>query len=164
MIENFPKIERHRGEVTRIEGRRAVLSDGAAVAADLLLWGTGCEVDLGFFANESLSRIRRHEELFAQCGCGLLAIAEPGLYFLAAGLESTGTAPWSYALLARTLMSHVRGQATLEPVPLARKLNHFHYAAFLAERDPVNFPQGHWKDEYQRLALVYPQDQPLIPD
>jgi len=28
----------------------------------------------------------------------------------------------------------------------------------------VNFPQGHWKDEYQRLALVYPQDQPLIPD
>ncbi|MDM0021027.1 flavin-containing monooxygenase [Variovorax saccharolyticus] len=165
MIENFSKIERHRAEVSRIRGRRAELSTGEAVEADLLLWATGYQVDLGFFANESLSRITGHDELCAQCGCGLRAIAEPGLYFLAAGLESTGTAPWSYALLARTLMSHVQGQATLEPVPLARKLNHFHYPAFLAERDPVNFPQGHWQDEYQRLAFAHPQDLPLpIPD
>lgn len=165
MIQNYPKIERHRGEVLRIAGRRVELSTGAAVDADLLLWGTGYELDLGFFANETLSRIRRHEELFAQCGCGTRAIAEPGLYFLAPCLESTGTAPWSYSMLARTLMSHIRGQATLEPVPLAHKINHFDAAAFLAARDPVNFPAGRWEETYRRLALAHPEEQPLpIPD
>ncbi|MGJ7509722.1 NAD(P)-binding domain-containing protein [Variovorax sp. GT1P44] len=85
MIENFARIERHRAEVTRVEGKCVTLSTGETIDADLLLWATGYEIDLGFFANESLSRIRRHEELVAQCGCGLVATAEPGLYFLAAG-------------------------------------------------------------------------------
>ncbi|MDM0109822.1 NAD(P)-binding domain-containing protein [Variovorax sp. J22R24] len=161
MIGNFPKIERHRAEVTRIQGRSVTLSTGATVDADLLLWATGYEIDLGFFANEALSGIRRHEELVAQCGCGVLAMAEPGLYFLAAGLESTGVAPWAYAMMIRTLMSHLRGEATLEPVPLTRKINHFHYVPFLAARDPVNFPEGRWEEEFRQLASVHPPLEPL---
>ena len=99
-----------------------------------------------------------------QCGAGIRALTEPGLYFMAAGLESTGTAPWTYALMARTIMSHIAGCATLEAVPLARKLNHFHYLPFLAERDPMNFPEGLWEKHYLRLAMA-PADQPLpIPD
>jgi hypothetical protein len=130
-----------------------------------VLWGIDYEIDLSFFANEELSRIRRHDELLAQCGCGTRAIAEPGLYFMAGGLESTGAAPLAYALLARTLVSHMRGEARLEPVPLARKINHFLLAAFLAERDPVNFPEGSWKEEFRHLAFSHPQDQPLpIPE
>ncbi len=165
MIANFARIQRHVGEVRRIAGRRVELSNAEAVDADLLLWGTGYEIDLRFFANDTLARIQRHEQLFAQCGCGLRALAEPGLYFLAAGLESTGTAPWTYAHLARTLMTHIRGQAVLEAVPLAAKLNHFDYLAFLAARDPVNFPDGQWQAMYHRLATAHPVDQPLpIPD
>ncbi len=161
MIANYPKIKRHRGEVVRISGRSVVLADGEAVDTDLLLWGTGYEVDLGFFANPALSSIHRHDHLVAQCGCGTRAIAESGLYFMAAGLESTGTAPWSYALMARTVMSHIRGQATLELVPFARKVNHFDYPALLAARDPVNFPAGRWEAEYHHLATEYPADLPL---
>ena len=165
MISNYARIQRHRAEVVRVAGRRVELSTGETVEADLLLWGTGYEIDLRFFANEALGRIRRHDDLIAQCGCGVRALAEPNLYFMAAGLESTGTAPWSYALLARTLMAHIRGQATLELVPLASKINHFHYPAFLAARDPVNFPQGQWEDLYRRLGTSHPVDQPLpIPD
>lgn len=165
MIANFARIQRHVGEVRRIAGRRVELSNGEAVDADLLLWGTGYDIDLRFFANKTLAGIQKHDELFAQCGCGLRALAEPGLYFLAAGLESTGTAPWTYAHLTRTLMAHIRGQAVLEAVPLAAKLNHFHYLAFLAARDPVNFPDGQWQALYRRLATAHPEDQPLpIPD
>ncbi|MES2101517.1 MAG: FAD-dependent oxidoreductase [Pseudomonadota bacterium] len=161
MIANYPKIKRHRGEVARVSGRTVVLADGQALDADLLLWGTGYEIDLGFFENPALSSIRRHAELVAQCGCGTRAIAESGLYFMAVGLESTGTAPWSYALMARTVMAHIKGQATLELVPLARKVNHFDYPAFLAARDPVNFPAGEWEDAYHHLATEYPADRPL---
>lgn len=164
MIENFRKIERHRAEVVRIAGRHVELSSGQGLDVDYLLWGTGYEIDLGFFANPALSGIRRSEELVVQCGAGIRALTEPGLYFMAAGLESTGTAPWMYALMARTIMSHIAGCATLETVPLARKLNHFHYLPFLAERDPMNFPEGLWEKHYLRLAMA-PADQPLpIPD
>jgi len=62
-------------------------------------------------------------------------------------------------------MSHIRGQATLEPVPLARKLNHFECATFLASHDPENYPKGQWEEEFRRLALAHPEDRPLpIPD
>lgn len=165
MIENFSKIDRRRAEVTRVNGHRLVLSTGEALEADILVWATGYELDLSFLANKTLSGIRRHDELVAQCGCGIRAIAEPNLYFMAAGLESTGTAPWAYALLARTLISHLRGEAVLDLTPLSRKINHFQYPAFLAARDPVNFPEGRWMDHYRHLAFSHPTDQPLpIPD
>ncbi|MGJ7509723.1 hypothetical protein [Variovorax sp. GT1P44] len=59
----------------------------------------------------------------------------------------------------------MRGRATLESAPLERKLNHFHYPAFLAARDPANYPEGQWEEEFRQLALAYPEDRPLpIPD
>lgn len=165
MIANFAHIHRHQGEVASITGRRVTLSTGAVLNADVMLWGTGYEIDLGFFDNPALSGISRHDELAAQCGCGIRALAEPNLYFLAPALESTGTAPWVYALMARTLMAHIRGRASLEPVPLPHKINHFHNLAFLAERDPESFPPGQWQAHYLRLATAYPADQPLpVPD
>ena len=161
MIENYPKIRRHRGEVARIRGRRATLSSGETVDANLLLWGTGYRIDLGFFANPALSGITRHRELLAQTGCGIRALSEPGLYFMATVLEGTGTSPLSYALVARTIMSHIQGSATLEPVPLSGNLNHFDYVNFLAARDTRSFPEGRWQEEYRALAFVHPEDRPL---
>lgn len=161
MIQAYPQIRRHRAQVVSITGHYATLSTGERIEADLLLWGTGYEMDLSFFANPALASICKHDELVAQCGSGMVAIAEPNLYFLATVLETTGTAPWTYALLARTLVAHIRGQAMLELVPLARRLNHFQMPAFLAARDPVHYPAGQWEAEYQRLALAYPVDRPL---
>lgn len=161
MIEHFLKIQRHRGTVARISGRTVDLSDGASVDADVVLWGTGFEIDHSYFANPSLASIRTHGQLSAQCGCGVLALAEPGLYFMAAALEGTGTAPLTYALLARTIVSHIQGKAVLEPVVPAQKINHFEYAQFLAARDPTNFPAGQWEAEYRGLANDHPGDQPL---
>jgi cation diffusion facilitator CzcD-associated flavoprotein CzcO len=164
MIENYGAIERHRGEIAAIAGRQVTLSTGQSFEVDDVLWGTGYEMDLGFFANPTLSRIRRLDELAAQCGCGIRAIQEPGLYFMAAGLDSTSTAPWVYCLMARTIMSHIAGTAVLELEPLAGKVNHFHYAAFLAERDPKSFPKGRWESHYLNLAAT-PASQALpIPD
>ncbi len=161
MIEHFARIDRHPGEVTRIVERRVELSDGASLDVDVLLWATGYAIDLSFLANAELSAISNHDQLAAQCGDGMVALAEPNLYFLATGLESTGTAPWAYSLMARTLMAHIRGDAKLGRSPLAGKINHFHYPAFLASRDPVNFPEGEWQAELHRLGVEHPSDQPL---
>jgi Pyridine nucleotide-disulphide oxidoreductase len=165
MIEHYAGIERHRAEVVRVDQRCVALSNGERVDADFLLWATGYSIDLGFFAHPALAQIERHDQLVAQCGSGTRALAEPGLYFMAAGLESTGTAPWACALMARTVMSHIQGTATLEAVPFPHKINHFDYARFLAARDPHNFPVATWEDDYRHLAVSHPEDLPLpIPD
>jgi cation diffusion facilitator CzcD-associated flavoprotein CzcO len=165
MIANDPRIKRHRSEVTRISGRNIALENAQTFDADILLWATGYEIDLSLFENPTLSGIRRHEDLVARCGCGTFAMAEGAVYFMATALESTGTAPWAYARMARTVMSHIQGRAMLEPVPFARKINHFDDPAFLAPRDPSNFPVGRWEDECRRLATGHPADLPLpIPD
>jgi hypothetical protein len=161
MIENFQAIQRHRGTVEHIRGKTVKLSDGASVDADVVLWGTGYEIDLSYFSNAALSCIRTHDQLSAQCGCGVLALAEPGLYFMAAALEGTGTAPLTYALLARTIASHIQGHAVLERVATEKKINHFEYARFLAARDPASFPATCWEAEYRRLANEHPGDRPL---
>ena len=64
----------------------------------------------------------------------------------------------------------VRGLARADPMAKRRwlsacMLNYFRVPAFLAARDPVNFPPGRWEAHYRRLALDQPADQPLpIPE
>ena len=58
-------------------------------------------------------------------------------------------------------MSHICGKAHLDTVPVKGKVAHFELAAFLAERDPYNYPPDTWRSEYEKLALEYPQNEPL---
>ncbi len=48
MIANFRHIERHRGEVRSLRGKTIGLSSGEQIESDLLLWGTGYDVELGY--------------------------------------------------------------------------------------------------------------------
>src|SRR5262249_8736963 len=48
MIENFASIERHAAAVERIDDGSVTLTDGTRLSPELLLWGTGYEVDLSF--------------------------------------------------------------------------------------------------------------------
>ena len=48
MIGNFNQIDRHRGEVLSVQGRSITRFDPASIEADVILWATGYELDLGF--------------------------------------------------------------------------------------------------------------------
>jgi len=162
MIARFGEIEKHRGEVACIEGRTAHLSDGARIDADLILWGTGYELDLGYLAAPELAGLRRIDDLAARCGALFRSLDAPNLFFLMTLLDATAaSAPWSYAHACRSIVAHLCGQAHLDSVPFRGKIAHFELAEFLAARDPVNYPPGRWRAEYERLALEYPRDMPL---
>ena len=45
MLEHFPSIERHRGEVAGMKGDIVRLTDGANLPVDLILWATGYALD-----------------------------------------------------------------------------------------------------------------------
>ena len=162
MIEHFAEIGKHRGEVARIDGRSVLVTSGARIDVDLILWGTGYEMDLSYFASPVLAKIRRIDDLSARCGSLFRSLDEPNLFFLASLLDASGASmTWFYAHACRSIVSHICGKAHLDTVPVRGKVAHFELAAFLAERDPYNYPPDTWRSEYERLALEYPQNDPL---
>ena len=162
MIANFARIDRHRGEIARLLGRTVHLSSGARVDADVVLWGTGYELDQTYFESPVLAKTTRTDALAARCGSLFRSLDAPNLFFLAPSLlETTGTAPWLYAHSCRTIMSHICGKATLDTEPVLQKQNYFELAKFLATRDPENYPPDTWFVRYRDLAMNHPDDEPM---
>jgi lysine/ornithine N-monooxygenase len=161
MLQNFARIERHVGEVTAIEGNTAVLDSGERLQADLLLWGTGYATHLGYFDNPRIAAIRSVRELAARCVCLMRSIDEPNLFFPGVGLDGAGTTQMNIAVMARTVMSHIRGRARLDMEPTPHRLNHLDMVRHLAERDPESFAaEGGWQ-HYRDLSLKLDADQPF---
>ena len=161
MIERFGQISRHRAEIARIEGGTVHLSTGAAVPADVILWGTGYALDMGYFESPALARIRSVDALAARCGSLFRSLDARNLFFLATVLEGSGSATWAYTHAARSIMSHIQGTAHLDEGVVPDKLNHFELVKFLAARDPQNFPPDSWFKAYEMLAFEHPPEEPL---
>lgn len=159
MLEHFGALERHRGTVESIEGGEVTLSDGTRRAVDLVLWGTGYQTDLSYFDDARIASIRTVAELGTRCACMFRSMDAPDLYFPGVGLDGIGALSWAYSLMARAVMSHIRGTAPLDMEPLAR-LNHVEIAWHLAEQDPGAQAEGRGRDFYRSLALNLPDDQP----
>ena len=161
MIENFARIERHRGEIAGIEGSTVRLSTGERVDAGLLVWATGYEMDLEFFDIPELADTRRIEDMSKRCGSLFVSRDAPDLFFLAPCLlETTAVSPWCYALASRTIVSHMLGHAHLDTTPVNGKVSYFDLANFLAPRDPASFAPD-WHAYYHTLVHEYPADKPL---
>lgn len=160
MLEHCAAIERHHASVERMEGNTVTLSDGQSVQADLVLWGTGYGIDLSYFASEKIASVRTVDELAARCGCIFRSLDAANLYFPGVGLDGIGSATWSYSLLCRTIMSHIRGTAQLDFEVTGHKLNHFDIVNHLAPRDSASFPPDTWRDHFRDLALNTPDGQP----
>jgi hypothetical protein len=137
------------------------LSCGERLDVDRVLWGTGYEVDLGFFDEPALASIIRVDDLARRCGSFFRSLDAPNLFFLAGLLDGTGSATWAYSHAARTIVSHIQGLAHLPNEWVDSKGPHFDLIKFLAQHDAVNFPPDHWFAAYRELALAHPPDQPL---
>jgi len=160
MIAAFGSIERHAATVQAIEGREVALSDGARFGTDVLLWGTGYALDLRYFEAPRLAALRSVNELGARCACIFRSLDAPDLYFPGVGLDGIGAAPLAYAMLARSIMSHIRGTARLDMQAVGHKINHFAIPRYLAQRDPGSYPEGRGWEWWRELALGTPDDRP----
>ncbi len=160
MLENFARIERHRSSVASITGRTVTLKDGCSVEADVLLWGTGYGVDLSYFESPEIAGIRTLAALRARCGCIFRSLDAPNLYFPSVGLDGIGAAPWAYALVFRSIMSHIAGTAQLDHEVVGHNINHFDVVDHLAPRDAGSYPAHSWRAHYRDIALNTPDEQP----
>jgi hypothetical protein len=161
MLENFAALERHPGTVAAIDGSTVVMADEQRLDdIDVLLWGTGYSADVSFIDVPRLAAIRSVNEMGTRCGCGFRSLDAANLYFPGVGLDGIGAAPWAYCLMARTIMSHIRGTARLDMEPVPHRLNHFDLVTYLAPRDPGSFVPGQWQEQFRKIALETPDDQP----
>ena len=165
LIANLSTIERHHDELEAIKGRSIVLRSGIAIDADVLLWGTGYEMDISYLQTAGLNEIVRPDQLARRCGSMVVSLDAANLYFISVGLESTSATPWHYAHLARTIVSQISGTAALSRDPVLKHLNYFGVPTFLASFDPASYPANGWRDEYLSLVTEFPNDRPLpIPE
>ena len=81
-------------------------------------------------------------ELCARCGGIFRSLDAPDLYFPGVGLDGIGSAPWAYMLIARSIMSHIRGTARLDMVTAGHKINHFEIVRHLAHATPAATPRA----------------------
>jgi hypothetical protein len=160
MLAHLARIERHRAEVEDIDDGCVRLSDGSAHAVDFVLWGTGYKADLSYFENPRLAAITGVNELLARCGCVFRSLDEPDLYFPGVGLEGFGATSWNIAIMARSVMSHIRGEAKLDLQPLPYRLNHLEMVHHLAQRDPGSFGSAGADAYCREVGLGTPDDQP----
>ena len=160
MVAGFDSIDRHQATVQSIANGTITLSDGHHLNADVLLWGTGYSVDLSYFDAEKIAKIESLDALTARCGGLFHSLDAPNLYFPGVGLDGIGAAPWLFALLSRSIMSHINGTANLDQEVVSNRLNHFDIINYLAPRDPANYPPNEWQAHYLDLALHTPDEQP----
>lgn len=159
MLANFGAIEIHRGEIESIVRDEVRLTDGTVARADVVLWGTGYRTDLGYFEDERIASIRSAGALASRCACVFRSMDAPNLYFPAVGLDGTGAAPWHNAMIAQSIMSHIRGTAQLDMEPLPHRLNHFDVIRHLADRDAGTYAEPRGWEYFRQLALDTPDDQ-----
>lgn len=158
MIEHFDRIDRLRGEAVGLEGRTLRLGSGATVEADMVLWGTGYELDLDCLDVPGIAGVRRGEDLAKRCGTLFVSRDAPRLYFPApALLESTSVSPWAFAIAARTIVSHIVGDARLSDAPIHDKLAFYELARVLSTHDPASFPAG-WEEAYRAPFVDRPAE------
>ena len=160
MLQHFGEIDRFRGSVAAVEGRQVRLSDGTQHEVETLLWGTGYGTDLQWIDSPRIAAIRTVNELCTRCGCIFRSLDAPDLYFPGVGLDGIGAAPWAYMLIARSIMSHIRGTAQLDWVAPGHKINHLEIARLLSLRDAGSYPAGRGWEFYRRMALDTPDEQP----
>ena len=162
MIRELGRIARHRGEIVRIEGETVWLSSGQSCRADLVLWGTGYETDLGYLEAGDLSRLTSLEAIGRRCGSHFLALDAPNLFILGPGvLETITSTPWAYAHAAKSIMSHIRGRPVFDSTPVQANENYFDLVHFLAKRDRGNYPFPRWYLKYLKLAFRQPDNRPM---
>jgi hypothetical protein len=159
MLEGFARLERHPGTVEAIEADGVTLADGTRLAVDIVLWGTGYAVDLSYFEHPRIAAIRSVVELGSRCACMVRSLDAPDLYFPGVALDGIGAVSWAYSLMARSVVSHIRGTARLD-MEATHRLNHLELARHFAERDPgLRDEEQRW-EFYRDLALNTPDDQP----
>lgn len=156
MVQNLERVSRHRSEIRRIEGRNLALADGEHLEADVLLWGTGYRMDMGYLGLPEYRQIGALEQLLPRLGSLVRSLDYPNLFFLGmAASKATGSTPFFAALEARSIVAHMLGKCEVPRRNIPHQVTHWHLFRHFARFDRANYPRLWWRVKYFLLACLY---------
>ena len=156
LIQNFKSLRRSRSEIQEISGNTVVLKSGEKIEADVVLYGTGYHMNLKYLGLPEFATVKDSETLRGKCYGLMQAPNYPQLYFLGGtALELNGVAPLNISMMARTLVSVIKGKCKLPQQPITQKINHWHLIQFFSRFDHTNYLPFFWRLKYFLLARHY---------
>lgn len=156
LIQNFKSLRRSKSEIQEICGHTVTLKNGEKSEADVVLYGTGYRMNLKYMGLPEFTAIEDSETLRGKCYGLMQAPQYSQLYFLGGtALEINGVAPLNISMMARTLVSVLKGRCQLPPQPIFKKINHWYLIRFFAGFDRANYIPVLWRLKYFLLARYY---------
>ncbi|MEO1041047.1 MAG: NAD(P)/FAD-dependent oxidoreductase [Pseudomonadota bacterium] len=160
MIEHFQSLNRYRGTLHELDGYQVTvaLAEGGQTSfdTDVVLYGTGYDMDLDFLQLPEYKGMRSGLELRSRCRRMIASIDYPGLYFLGAPLlDGNGTAPLGISIMARTIAELIKSGESLSGEPMVENVNHWELIELFAPIDRTHYKPLLWKPQYLAMALWY---------
>jgi len=156
MIQNLDTISRHRTEIQHIQDREITLENGERLATDLLLWGTGYRMNLGYLDLPEYSQVDTLDKLRPRLGSLIRSLDYPNLFFIGMSLiDSTSATPFFAAIEAKSIVAHILGHCEIPKKNIPHHIAHWNLFSYFASFDHANYPRFWWRIKYFLLALWY---------
>lgn len=123
---------------------------------DILIWATGYDMDLGYTGLEAYQNLTSGSQMRKKLGTFFVSLDYPNLYFTGVSiLDSNATAPLVFSVIARSLVSCIKGTCNLPKKPVLNYVNHWDIIKLLARYDKANYFPFFWKIKYFLKAAYY---------
>lgn len=114
MIRHFNNIHRFHGEIQTITENEIILKSGERLVSDVLLWGTGYQMNLSYLDLPEFNNITRLKDLTPRLGSLVRSLDYPNMFFLGMSLiESTSSTPFFAAIESKSIVAHILGKCEI---------------------------------------------------
>ncbi len=156
MIRGFDSISRHQSEVRAIESHDVVLGNGERLETDVLLWGTGYRMNLGYLGLPEYREVGTPKKLRPRLGSFVRSVDYPNLFFIGMGLiDSTSSTPFFAAVEAKSIVAHILGRCEIPLETIPHVIAYWDVLRLFASFDRANYPRRWWRIRCALLAWRY---------
>ena len=156
LIKNLGMIKKHQGEIKSFKEKLVTTNKNKSFETDILIWATGYNMDLSWTGLEAYQNLTSSSEIRKKLGTLFVSLDYPNLYFTGASiLDTNATAPLVFSVIARSLISSIKGTCKLPKTPILNYVNHWDMIKLLAKYDRAHYFPFFWKIKYFLKAFYY---------
>jgi len=149
MIRHFDNIHRHPDEIQAINENEIILKSGERLVSDVLLWGTGYQMNLSYLDLPEFNNITRLKDLKPRLGSLVRSLDYPNMFFLGMSLiESTSATPFFAAIESKSIVAHILGKCEIPRKKIPYHVVHWDLIKFFGSFYHGFFTRFLWKLKY----------------
>lgn len=156
MVRHFDNIHRYPDEIQAINENEIILKCGERLVSDVLLWGTGYQMNLSYLDLPEFNNITRLEDLKPRLGSLVRSLDYPNMFFLGMSLiESTSATPFFTAIESKSIVAHILGKCEIPRKNIPHHVVHWDLIQFFGSFYHSFFTRFLWKLTYYLMPWWY---------